>query len=215
MEYHKINGIYKRYIDGEKKGQFIIGDWSQPEFNYLQNNDWEWSEKIDGMNIRINWNLSQITFEGRTDKAEIPTNLKSHLINTFTEELFQTVFPESNVILFGEGYGKKIQSCGSVYLPSSTSFILFDVMVLTEGRGWWLKREDVNDVATKMRIDSVPIVGHGTIVEAIEFVKKGFQSRITENPLIAEGLVIRPTVDLFARNGQRIITKIKYKDFLI
>ena len=28
--YHKIHGLYKRYREGEKKGKFIIGEYSRP-----------------------------------------------------------------------------------------------------------------------------------------------------------------------------------------
>ena len=50
--------------------------------------------------------------------------------------------------------------------------------------------------------------------KAIEFVKQGYYSTIADNKLYqAEGLICKPTVELFNRSGQRVITKIKYKDF--
>ena len=49
-EYHKIQSIYKR---DEKTRKFIEGQWSLPEFEYLQNNRWLWTDKVDGTNIRV------------------------------------------------------------------------------------------------------------------------------------------------------------------
>lgn len=60
----------------------------------------------------------------------------------------------------------------------------------------------------------VPLIGYMTIPQAIEFVKKGFKSKISEDKdLNAEGLVLRTTCGLRFRNGERIITKIKHCDF--
>ena len=53
-----------------------------------------------------------------------------------------------------------------------------------------------------------------TIPQAIEYVKKGFKSSISENKdLDAEGLVLKTPNGLLARNGNRIIPKIKHCDF--
>ena len=35
-QYPKIQSVYKRYTEGPKKGEFIKGDWSLPEFEYLK-----------------------------------------------------------------------------------------------------------------------------------------------------------------------------------
>lgn len=53
-----------------------------------------------------------------------------------------------------------------------------------------------------------------TIPEAIEFVRNGFKSTIAENKdYEAEGLVLKTPDGLLGRNGERLITKIKTKDF--
>ena len=86
-------------------------------------------------------------------------------------------------------------------------FILFDVKI----GNWWLKREDVEDIGNKLQIHTVPIRGEGSIKDAIEFVKGSCNSAWGD--FQAEGLVLKPEIDLFARNGKRIITKLKCKDF--
>jgi hypothetical protein len=57
-------------------------------------------------------------------------------------------------------------------------------------------------------------MGIWKLEEAIEFVKKGFKSTIADNKdYIAEGLIMKPVTELFNRKGERVISKIKYKDF--
>jgi len=60
-------------------------------------------------------------------------------------------------------------------------------------------------------IKAVQVVGRGTLNEAIEYVRTGFESK--EGKLKAEGLVLRPPVELLDKQGHRIITKIKHVDF--
>jgi hypothetical protein len=210
--YQKINTIYKRdmYINSKA---LRIGEWSQPEFEYLKDNRWEWTEKIDGTNIRVHWDGHQVIFGGRTDKADIPEHLSQKLEAIFSSELMKSVFELQNdttlVTLYGEGYGVKIQKGGN-YIRKDVGFILFDIKI----GEWWLKRSDCETLSKSLNIPIVPVVGYGTLQEAIDFVKRGFKSTIAENKdYDAEGLVLKPTVDLLARNGQRIITKIKHVDF--
>lgn len=190
-----------------KNKPFIVGDWAEPEFDYLQNNQWEWTEKMDGTNIRIMFDGNEIVFGGKSDNAQIPAKLVKVLQDKFLPqlELFKTQFPDG-VCLYGEGYGASIQS-GGTYIPDGVDFILFDVLI---GK-FWLDRENVNGIADLLGIGKVTVVGRGTINQAIEFVRAGFKSVI--GTATAEGLVIRPTTNLFNRKGERIITKIKHRDF--
>lgn len=210
--YQKINTIYKRDMAGSK--QMIVGEWSQPEFEYLKDNRWEWTEKIDGTNIRVHWDGEQVLFGGRTDKADMPEHLLKMLQEKFTPELLRQVFEqqsegETSITLYGEGYGMKIQKGGN-YMPKRVGFILFDIKI----GSWWLKRADCEALAQQLDIPIVPVIGYGTLQEAVNLVKEGFKSTVAENKdYDAEGLVLKPAVDLLARSGQRIITKIKHCDF--
>jgi len=213
-QYPKIQGLYKRYLEGDNKGKFIIGKYSLPEFELLKNIKWVWTEKIDGTNIRVIWNgLEEIVeFKGKTDKAEVPKHLSEKLKQLFPKDKMSEVFAMEgvfpNICLYGEGYGYKIQS-GGKYVESKyeVNFILFDIRI----GDYWLKREDLEKIANQLGIKVVPVVGEGTIGEAIEFIKKGFTS--TFGNFIAEGIVIKPKIELRDRRRQRIITKIKVKDF--
>jgi len=207
--YPKIQSIYKR---DHKTNRFIEGDWSLPEFGYLAGSAWEWTEKIDGTNIRVIWDGSAVEIKGRTDKAQLQKELDETLRQKFTLELLAGQFPEPpGVTLYGEGYGRKIQKAGSLYLPDGTGFILFDVKV----GSWWLKREDVYNIAEAMDIPHAAVLEReGSIFEAIEYVRSGPQSVLSAVPQVMEGLVLRNPYGMLLRNGQRIITKLKVRDFL-
>ena len=206
-EYNKIETIYERDVNGTKK--LIEGKFRNESVEYLANNEWEFSEKIDGTNIRIHWDGHKVTFGGRTDRASIPTHLVNKLTELFlneeTEQLFEQKFGEKEVILFGEGYGVKIQ-CGGDYRPD-VGFILFDVLI---GENYQ-SRESVEDIAKAFNLEIVPIVLRGTIQEAVDFIKTKPNSTIGKAKM--EGVVGRPKVELRERCGHRLIVKIKCKDF--
>jgi hypothetical protein len=203
-------------MEGSKKGAIILGDYAIPEIEYLKNNLWLCTEKIDGTNIGIRFDGSSVEFQGRTETADIPANLVNKLKSKFTKELMSTVFKDEDgtwdnleVVVFGEGFGAGIQKGGN-YIPSGVDFILFDVWI----NGWWLNRERCEDIAKSLGVMIVPVIGIMTLDEAEKLVISGFKSTISDNKdYIAEGLVCKPLVEVHRRNGDRILTKIKYKDY--
>ena len=203
-EYQKIQSIFKR---DERTHKFIIGEYSLPEFEYLAYNYWIGTEKVDGTNVRINWDGGKIEFGGRTDNAQMPLSLLQRLEQLFPIEKFKTLYPETPMTLYGEGYGAGIQKGGGNYIPTGVDFILIDVLV----DEWWLKREDIEDVANKLGIKVVPVVYGGKLISAIQPVKQGLKS--TFGDFMAEGMVLKPAIELKTRSGDRIITKLKTKDF--
>ena len=219
MEYQKINTLFLR----DEKKVIIPSSFTCDEFEYLKDCKWECTEKINGANTRIyisreydgedDW-LYGVSFMGRTNNSTIPEHLNLKLQQIFYRVDWKTVFPSlmpgDSVCLYGEGYGNKIQK-GSSYISNDVDFILFDVKY----NNWWLERKNCEDIANKCGIKIVPIVGYMTIPEAIDLVKKGFKSSISEDKnLIAEGLVLKTPQGLLSRDGNRIITKIKHNDFV-
>lgn len=205
-EYHKIQTVFLRDPATNHK-TLLEGQYALPEFEYLANNQWVFTEKVDGTNIRVMFD-DRVTFGGKTDNASIPAKLLPRLQELFTPERMTSVFTSSHgqVCLYGEGYGAGIQN-GGVYRPDQ-DFVLFDVNV----SGWWLKREDVEDVAFKLGLDIVPTVGEGNLADMVSLVRNQiFWSRW--NNAAPEGLVARPKIELFTRSGDRVITKLKFKDF--
>ena len=214
-EYHKIQTVFKR--DPMTKFKTLLkGEYSMPEFAYLEKNTWVFTEKVDGTNIRImfapyqeNGKAYGITFGGKSDNAQIPAILIAQLEKQFHSESARLkiaeIFPDG-ACLYGEGYGAKIQKGGGNYRQDQ-GFVLFDVKV----GDWWLKREDIEDVTKKLGIGIIPIIDIGTLPRMVELVKSGFDS--IWGKFMAEGIVAKPLVELKTRHGDRIITKIKYKDF--
>lgn len=210
-EYHKIITVYLRDPENNHK-TLLEGTWAKPEFELLKDIDWICTEKVDGTNIRVMWDGENVRFGGKTDNAQIPSVLQQALQDTFANNKMKECFPDADhVCLYGEGYGKKIQKGGN-YLPDRADFILFDVKI----DEWWLTREANEDIANKLNIKVVPVIGVWKLEQAIEYVRNGFRSIIAHNKeYIAEGLIMKPKTELFNRRGERIITKIKHKDFLI
>ena len=204
--YHKIQTVFKRDPSTKHKS-LLEGEYSLPEFEYLADNTWTFTEKIDGTNIRVMLQDGKVTFGGKTDSAQIPSQLVSALESKFLHQAgrMQEIFG-GDACLYGEGYGAKIQKGGGNYRPDQ-GFILFDVKVSK----WWLKREDVEDVASKLVLGVVPVIGEGTLHDMVCLVRRGLLSNL--GSFNAEGIVARPEIELLTRGGDRIITKIKAKDF--
>jgi ATP-dependent RNA circularization protein (DNA/RNA ligase family) len=215
LEYPKIETLYQRDKFTDK---VITNQLRLPEFGNIRR--WQITEKVDGTNVRVGLLPGGvIKYSGRTENAQIPTKLLDYLQQTFTLEQLQLVFkdsPDSEVVLFGEGYGEKIQSGGAY--RQGVSFRLFDVLVGM----WWLEPEAIADIAAKLGILTVPILGEidslpsqadqlkqwlghdGKSTVAIQDGGRGVQ---------AEGIVARTVPLLLTRRGQRLMWKLKFRDF--
>ncbi len=204
-EYHKIKTVWQR--DPSKKYKTLIeGQYAKPEFEYLAHCQWEFTEKVDGTNIRITLDENEkLNIQGRTANAQIP----AFLYNKLTELIPPEKLAEAGdgLELFGEGYGAKIQKGGGNYISDGVNFALFDVFC----GGVWLSRDNVKDVARKLGVDIVKTLRHGSLLRMIHIVRDGLWS--TYGDFLAEGIVARPVVELVDRSGRRIITKVKAKDF--
>jgi hypothetical protein len=243
MEYPKINSLYKREGCGEfdetkkryicdlekrpRKSAIIEGEYACEEFKAI--NKWTVTEKVDGTNVRIIFQrpaldrtVCKLDFRGRTDNAQFPTFLFTYLQETFTLQKMDEIFKDSNyVILFGEGYGPKIQSGG--YYRKDPSFILFDIYC----SGWWFTRDSVAEVAQSLGIDHVPLLytpidkgfppaisPYWTTEKIVEYVKSKPKSKIaTVQEYEMEGIVARSEPQMLFRKGGPIMFKLKCKDF--
>jgi hypothetical protein len=140
----------------------------------------------------------------------MPTFLLARLQDIFLTsamtELLKIIF-DCPVYLYSEGFGARIQKGGGNYIKDGVDIAIFDIRI----GDWWLKQADVNEIATKLGLKTVPLVGYGTLEELVTKVQAGFNSTYGAFP--AEGIVARPAVDLLCRNRQRVITKLKTKDF--
>jgi len=205
-EYEKIETLFLR---DDKTKKIVEGKYRNETVEFLKDIDWEFTEKIDGTNIRIYWDGHKVQYFGRTNKAQIPSQLMNRLLEIFggevNEEIFEQHFGQNEVMLIGEGYGAKIQTGGDY--RQDNDFILFDVCINEN----YQSRETVKAIASYFNIDVVPIIMTGKLQDGVDFVKTKPKSTIgTAN---MEGLVARPKLELKDRCGNRLIVKIKVRDF--
>jgi hypothetical protein len=206
-EYHKIETLFERDMATKK---LIIGKYRNPTVEFLKDVVWQFTEKVDGTNIRVHWDGHKVSFAGRTDRAQIPAHLLERLEELFggdvNEEMFEQTFGEKEVTLYGEGYGHKIQTNGYI---EGVNFILFDVFV----GDLPLTRESIEGIAEVFDIGVVPVLFEGTLQDGIDYVKQHNKTHVGVLGAYMEGLVARPKVEVRDRLGGRVIVKIKYNDF--
>lgn len=207
MLYHKIEGPFKRDQNNIKKVDRAL--WRNGAVQMLAESPiWVGSEKIDGTNIRIIWDGHRVALGGRTERAELPGGLRLYLEGKFlapgVEEVFEELFGDSPAILFGEGYGPKIQNGGKY--RDTPGFIAFDVKV----GDTYLDRTDAKQIATRVGAEFVPETAPTTLTDLIGRVSAGLQSEFGE--FEAEGYVAVTQKPLYDQRGNRIIVKVKTAD---
>ena len=80
-EYTKIETVFERDMEGTKK--LIEGEYRNETVAYLKDNEWICTEKIDGTNIGVIWDGHKVSYQGRTERAQVPTHLMNRLIELF------------------------------------------------------------------------------------------------------------------------------------
>lgn len=212
-KYQKINTIFKR----DAKNVIMPFDaWSSRELSVLKDLKFDTTEKIDGTNIHLDLHSDgSHAWCGKTENAVIPKGLLDIFASKYADlpskakELFSDALSNGKTVcIYGEGFGGNIQKVGKFY--GDFDFIVFDIKV----DDIWLETEAVMEITSKLGVNYVPYLGKMTIDEAIEFVSNGFESNVSCEKLQAEGVVLRAPLGLLDRKGERIITKIKYTDFL-
>lgn len=218
IEYPKIETLYERdpetFRVTDENGDLL--PVRCPEFLLI--NRWMVTEKIDGTNVRVfvDWQDDEpvVRFGGRTDDAQMPTFLLDKLQQIFTTETATKALKKAKgapVVIFGEGYGEKIQSGG--WYGQGQSIRLFDVKV----GDWWLRWHDIEQVALGFGIETVPVIDVATdLDDAVTMVH--FQSTTAREDggdatRVHEGIVARTEPMLFMRNGDRVMWKLKGRDF--
>lgn len=225
MEYVKIHSLWKREghdFDqkkekpqaSKKKHSLIVGDYARPEFANIQT--WRVSEKVDGTNVRIYFCTHpdgyEVNFMGRTSEAVLQEPLLNYLKKTFTSITLREIAEDvgtSSFVLYGEGYGPKIQAVGKNYREDQ-GFILFDGI---NQYSKWLSRSTLKTIAEKLSIPLVPDLGIMDEKQIVEFVKSKPLSLCSITPQPIEGIVARAEPTVYFESGVPVIFKLKCKDF--
>lgn len=217
IEYPKIETLFDRGPDFKVRAD--EAGLRLPEFDLVER--WLITEKVDGTNIRMTYfpredgSIGNLVIRGRTEAAQIPPKLEKALVDLIPMDTYASVLTGTDpVTLYGEGYGPGIQK-GGVY-RSDPSFRLFDIKI----GEWWLNWLLVEDIAKSLGIKTVPVIGTDvTWQHALEILKWDFHESTVamedgENEFVEpEGIVARTEPLLFTRKGDRLMWKLKHKDF--
>lgn len=218
-EYPKIETLYNR----DDKHFVVVGKLRMSEFGIIKR--WSITEKIHGRNIRVTlYDDERVEYGGKTDDAEMPPELLEYLKKTFPPEVLKAALWLPNkthpkmATIYGEGYGPGMMPGSGVY-SKNISFRLFDCLMESVDGSWWLERVNVEDIARKLGIKCAPIVGYidylpTTAQQLYELLSESIVAR-EENGIraIPEGIVAISEPLLFNKKGERVMWKLKMKDF--
>ena len=208
MEYHKIPNVWERDPSTNYK-TLIELKWSTPELAGLRELPWLWTEKVDGTNIRLTVAPDGTAVNGRSDEAQLGTDvvhLAQEPLALMQRQFAKVLNLGGTVHAFCEGYGAPLRPGGGKYRHHGIGLALFDVAI----NGAWQPWDNVKSIAQSIGVDPIHTLGVGTLIGAVELTRAGFNSAWGEFP--AEGLVMRPPVELLDRQGKRIVAKVKTRD---
>lgn len=169
-------------------------------------------EKIEGTSAHIGWKFKQNKVNYYHGGANRDNFLK--LFNyEFLLSKFQEIFPNTDVVIYGEAYGGKLMGMSKTY-GTSLKFIGFEVKV----DNLWLNVPNAEDVCKKFDIEFVDYIKISTDIEAIDAERNKPSTQAKRNGIeedkIREGIVLRPLVELRLNNDERIVAKHKNKEFM-
>lgn len=168
-------------------------------------------EKIHGTSAHITWLPinKQINFFSGGEKHE---NFLKLFNEKDLQDKFANISTDSSVIVYGEAYGGKQQGMSHTY-GKTLKFIVFDVKIGDN----WLDVPNAEDVAKKLGLEFVAYEKVSTDLASLDFERDRPSRQAKRNGIledkIAEGVVLRPLIELSTNNGSRIICKHKRKEF--
>ena len=129
------------------------------------------------------------------------------------QKMYSALLVEVPIYIYGEYFGSGIQKCGSRYIQNGNDFLVFDI----KQQGWWTPKDVRDSLCKKLGLETVPFLGVMTLADIENMVRTGFTTKLegaSDPTLLEEGIVARPTVPLSSPNGNRVIVKVKYCDYI-
>lgn len=118
----------------------------------------------------------------------------------------------TKIIVHGEAYGGKMQGMSKTY-GKDLKFVAFDVKVGEH----WLDVPNAEDVTVKLGLEFVPYNKVSTDTEVLNAQRDLPSRQAVRNgilePQIAEGVVLRPPIEVMTKSGARICAKHKRPEF--
>ena len=197
-------------------------------------------EKVHGANTSFLCDGENVRFAKRTSLLEAGENFYNYpeLLERYVERvvsLTKDIMSEhpavKTVNIFGEMFGgtyphKEVQpnhqltiiQKGVCYTPGH-EFYAFDIYVVGDEAGRYLPLDEVNALFEKHGFFYAKTLFRGSLAECLKY-PNAFQSKIAEwlglpaiTDNICEGVVIRPVVPMYFRNGSRVLIKNKNERF--
>lgn len=207
-----------RYCVGSEDFDKMDASYRSPELAYLQDNHWIYKRKLDGENIRIYWDGEQALWNGKTNRFQCSADFQNYMNNTFIEEIFEEKFGrDKEAYIYGEKMGPKTQ--GNELGLNNDELIIFDVEI----NDTFLGEENIKQVAEYFSVKSVYdympeedlrddlLNADG---EPLEMGLLHLIDAVANNQFPKwEGIVCTPACNIKDQNGNRIIVKIKNKDY--
>lgn len=206
----------KFYAPYERKEHSKLVDINKPKRDikpYMTDDmTWTVSEKLNGINTRIIWDGYSIEVKGRNDKTELQggqLDLQGDLIASQMDNgnfMFDELFGTKKVTIFGEVIGTKIQ--GNPYKLGETQFKVFDILI----NDVWVSPEGITKIAEDLNMSTVmhyTVRGWDNVMTNFIEIWKNCRKK----KFYFEGLVAYPAHQPLTKKGERVITKIKVKDF--
>jgi len=164
-------------------------------------------EKIHGTSTHIGWKCEKkvLHFFSGGENHEKFLNLFD---KDFLTQKFEEIFPNQDVIIFGEAYGGKQQGMSHTY-GKELKFIGFDVKIDDN----WLNVPSANRVCDNFNIEFVAWSKTEVDIEKLTVLRDSPSIQAERNGCgnnkKREGIVIRPLIEMKINNNERVICKYK------
>jgi hypothetical protein len=164
-------------------------------------------EKIHGTSAHIGWHCATklVYFSSGGESHE---NFRKLFDANFLKQRFEEIFPDQDVIIYGEAYSGKQQGQSHVY-GKQPKFIGFDVKVGEV----WLNVPNAEDVCKQFNIEFVHYRIISTKLEDLTAERDMDSAQAVRNGMgeghKREGIVLRPLIEMRLNNDERVICKYK------
>lgn len=218
IQYHHIDApthINQQLFDETKKRKLLTPSslngheiYRSTALMYLRHSDWCYKRKLDGENQRVWWNGEQVVWNGKSNAYNCKQDWVDYMNNTFQEELFEEIFGrDRDVMLYGERMGQKVQE--NELGLDHTEFILFDVCV----NGQFLGQDAINEIGHRLGINTCFDFMQGADMLYVDTLDNLILACERGDFKDWEGIVAQPMIELRDQKGERIVTKIKTRDY--
>lgn len=167
-------------------------------------------EKIHGTSAHIKYKDGNLTFFSGGESHQKFVELFDE---PYIKDQIEVHFSQyKEVIVYGEAYGGKQQGMSHTYGPD-LKFVAFDV----KADGMWLNVPRAETISRALGLDFVAYHISSTKLEDLDYFRDQPSEQAIRNGVgndkKAEGIVIRPLVEMTKNTGERIISKHKRHDF--